>query len=338
MVNSGLEAWLTRQWQHPDGWQFLLRPLSWLYGAAVAIRRLLYRYGLLVTHRLPVPVVVIGNVSVGGTGKTPLAIWLASELDRCGWHAGILIRGYGGSAHTPQAVNADSDPAIVGDEAIVLAQATGLPVWCGADRAQSGRALLAAHPQVRVLICDDGLQHLALARDCELALIDGKRGFGNGHLLPAGPLREPLARLDRVDAVIVHGTMPPAQQSSRWPQQFTMQLETHALYNLKFPERRLAITQLHDQPLHAVAGIGHPERFFSQLRATGLQFIAHPFPDHHPYRAEELNFPGTILMTAKDAVKCRDFATEKMWVWPVSARPDAGLLDLVLLKLEQHHG
>ena len=332
--------WIEQQWQGSSAWAWLLIPLSWLFGSISALRRQGYQWGWLRAQRLPVPVIVVGNISVGGTGKTPLVIWLAQQLQQHGHRPGIISRGYGGDAtQIPRSVNHDSAPAEVGDEPVLLARDSGCPVWVGRDRAATGRALLAAHPAVTVLISDDGLQHYRLARDIELAVMDGARGFGNRRLLPAGPLREPLARLSGVDAVIVNqlATIRPADVPAALPVYF-MVLQAQQFVNLADPARRASAADFASKTIHAVAGIGHPQRFFDQLTALGIQAETHAFPDHHAYAAHELAWPEPILMTAKDAVKCGAFATANMWMLPVQAVLQPNPIERVLAKLGNHHG
>ncbi|MEQ1667652.1 MAG: tetraacyldisaccharide 4'-kinase, partial [Sulfuriferula sp.] len=199
-------AWLQRQWTGISLWHGLLIPLSWLFFSITALRRLAYRLHLLTTHQLPVPVIVVGNISVGGTGKTPLVIYLAQQLQQRGWRVGIISRGYGGTASTPTAVTPDSNPLVVGDEPLLIARRTQCHLWIGRDRPAAARALLAAHPEVNVIISDDGLQHYALARTLNIAVIDGARGFGNARLLPAGPLRESVSRLSSMNAIVINQT------------------------------------------------------------------------------------------------------------------------------------
>jgi tetraacyldisaccharide 4'-kinase len=200
-----MSEWLQRQWYKSGVWQFVLMPLSWLFLLLSSLRRLAYRLGIFKTIRLPVPVIVVGNITVGGTGKTPLVIWLAEQLAQAGYKPGIISRGYGGKNDLPMAVTDNSDPAIAGDEPVMIAGRTIASVWVGRDRAATGMALLNAHPACDLIISDDGLQHYRLTRDAEIVVIDGQRHFGNGRLLPAGPLREPARRLASVDAVVSNG-------------------------------------------------------------------------------------------------------------------------------------
>ena len=322
--------WLQRQWFEqrrlsPALW--LLAPLAGLYSVVAARNRRQAR-----PERLAVQVIVIGNITVGGAGKTPLTLWLAGQLKERGWRPGIVSRGYGGQGLLPRPVKPDSAAVDVGDEPILLARRSGVPVWIGRDRVAVGRALLAAHPDVNVVLCDDGLQHYRLARDVELAVFDG-RGAGNGWRLPAGPLREPLSRLAAVDAVICNGSpddrLPPALP------RFEMHLRAGEFYRLDDPEQRCFADDLAGRNLHALAGIGDPERFFRTLEGLGLAFNRHPFPDHHAYSAADLAFAkgGVLLMTEKDAVKCAGLTAGETWVLPVEAELSPALIDLILEKL-----
>jgi tetraacyldisaccharide 4'-kinase len=310
----------------------VLFPLSILFRAAVALRRLLYRSGILKTQRLPVPVVVVGNITVGGTGKTPLVLWLAELLLDAGYRPGIITRGYRGSGRL-QEVRAGSDPAQAGDEAVLLARRSRGPVFASRDRVAAGRELLAENPDTNVLISDDGMQHYRLARDLEIAVIDGERPLGNGLMLPAGPLREPKSRLTCVDAVVYHG-----EHVTGLPQGFRMQLAGGMFVNLLNPAVTRAPGAFHGQRLHALAGIGNPQRFFQALSALGLSFRAHPFPDHYPYSPADLEFAeaDAVLMTEKDAVKCAAFAQDNWWYLPVEARIDRELGELLLARLRSH--
>ncbi len=310
-----------------------LLPLAGLFAVLAAVRRLAYRRGWLAVTRLPVPVVVIGNVSVGGTGKTPLVLWLVESLRAAGYHPGVVSRGHGGRGELAE-VEAGTDPARVGDEPVLLARRAGCPVWVGRRRADAARALLARHPGVDVILADDGLQHYALARDCEIAVVDAGRGLGNGLPLPAGPLREPASRLATVDAVVCHGggrTVAGGAVPCHG-----MRLAGDEFVAIARPERRRA-EQFRGRRLRAVAGIGHPERFFDHLRALGLDIEARAFPDHHRFVAADLP-SGTVLMTEKDAVKCAPFAGEDHWMLPVSAEVEPGLLQCILDRIENAHG
>jgi tetraacyldisaccharide 4'-kinase len=311
---------------------WLLWPLSVLFGLAVRLRRAAFALGLAEAHRLPVPVVVVGNITVGGSGKTPLVIALAHALRARGFHPGIVSRGYGGDEAVRE-VLPGSDPAVAGDEPPIAA-AAGFPVWVGRRRVEAGRELLAAHPSCDVVICDDGLQHYALARDVEIAVVDASRGAGNGLLLPAGPLREPEARLDEVDAVVrlVSGSVAPENGDGR------ATLMTHAPMpwrNVRDGREVCDAESFAGAGVHAVAGIGHPQRFFAMLRAMGITATEHGFPDHHAFMRADLDFPGAtaVLMTEKDAVKCASFADERWWYLPIRAVIDAALVELVETKI-----
>lgn len=335
-----LRTWFEQQWQQ-FGWaQCLLLPLSWLFAALAAGRRWLYRTGVLSTHRLPVPVIVVGNISVGGVGKTPVVLWLAEQLRNAGYQPGIVSRGYGGQRHGE--VQAGSDAAWFGDEPVLLAQRSGCPVWVHASRVQAGFGLLRAYPTCNVLICDDGLQHYALHRTIEIAVVQRPRGLGNGRLLPAGPLREPLARLNQVDLIVESGELPDTTYTLP---AFQLQLRSADWLAVSDPTQHVTTQHLRTRALLVVAGIGHPQRFFDTLNQLGLQFESRIFADHHAYTQED--FAGTaqktILMTEKDAVKCRHLQLVNAWYLPVDAEllPIAhttSLLSCVLGLLQQRKG
>ncbi|MBK8889672.1 MAG: tetraacyldisaccharide 4'-kinase [Dechloromonas sp.] len=325
-----LARWLQRKWfaqrrLSPALWP--LAPLAGVYSALAAASRRRSQ-----PESLPVPVIVVGNITVGGAGKTPLTLWLAKELNARGWRPGIVSRGYGGDHAAPRPVSADSLAVEVGDEPVLLQRRSRVPVWVGRDRVAAGRALLGANPEVNIVLCDDGLQHYRLARDVELAVFDG-RGAGNGWRLPAGPLREPLGRLDGVTAVVCNGP-PDGRIPSALPR-FDMRLQPGAFYGLDDPQLVCAAGDLAGRRLHALAGIGDPERFFRTLEALGLTFQCHPFPDHHSYSAADLAFAGdgVLLMTEKDAVKCAGLTAAETWVLPVEAELSPALIDLILEKL-----
>lgn len=327
-----MSRWLEGQWQAFTPVSVLLYPLSLAFRALVALRRALYSSAVLGRERLPVPVIVVGNITVGGTGKTPLVLWLASFLARNGMRPGIVSRGYGTAAREPRAVTPTSDSARVGDEPLLLAQRSACPVWSGADRVAAARGLLGANPDCNVIVSDDGLQHYRLERDVEVALIDGARGLGNGLMLPAGPLREPVSRLREVDAVVIHGA---PRRVDRKKKAVGMRLEGREFRNLLNPEHVVGPEHFQRQRVHAVAAIGHPPRFFAHLDALGIRFEAHAFPDHHAYRASDIAFADAdaVVMTEKDAVKCASFARETHWALRVDAVPDPELGELVLNKL-----
>jgi tetraacyldisaccharide 4'-kinase len=299
-------------------------PLAWLYGALMRLRARLYRMRWLRSERLPVPVVVVGNLTVGGTGKTPLTIALAEALRARGWRPGVVSRGYGGRQQAPLLLGAHPDPADVGDEPCLI-RASGTPVAVGRDRPAAAALLVASGCDL--LIADDGLQHYRLQRDVEICVIDGVRRFGNGRLLPAGPLREPLARLDRVDFRVCNGNAPAGE--------YAMSLRGDVAVALDTDERK-PLRDFGGQTVHAVAAIGHPARFFASLRAQGLTPIEHPFPDHHVFVPAELDFADgrPVLMTDKDAVKCRAFAKAGWWTVPVRAELPHELVDALCVRIE----
>lgn len=328
---------LTRCWYGRSPLRWVLAPFSLLFFLIVALRRLAYRMGLLRAQRLPVPVIVVGNLTAGGAGKTPLTLLLARWLKAAGYQPGVVSRGYGGAARDPLPVHPDSDPAQVGDEPLLLARRADCPVWIGRKRAKAARRLLALHPEVDVILSDDGLQHYALARDLELAVVDGARGFGNGWLLPAGPLREPVARLGRVTALVLNGAASVALDLPAGVPVFAMHLAGRRFVNLRHPQRQAEAEAFRGQPLHAVAGIGHPQRFFQHLAGLGLDVVGHPYPDHHVFQPADLP-AGRVVMTEKDAVKCAAFAHDEVWYLPVDAEVDAGLKTLMLDTLKNPHG
>ena len=309
---------LNRIWYdtHPARW--LLWPVAVLYEVGVTLRRTAYQRGWLAVVEVSVPVIVVGNISVGGTGKTPFIIWLADQLRRRRLRVGIIARGYRGSAQSwPQSVNATSDASVVGDEPVLLARRTNCPVVAGPDRVAAARHLL-EHAQVDVLLSDDGLQHYRLARRIEVAVVDGTRGMGNELCLPAGPLREPVGRVNEVDAIIVNG--------GDWGHAGVFKAAARVT-----EVRQLAggavrtLESFKGKPVHAVAGIGNPQRFFDLLEDAELEVIPHPLPDHADVNAENLRFdePGSVLVTEKDAVKCERVAHADVWCVAVDLTFDA---------------
>jgi tetraacyldisaccharide 4'-kinase len=306
---------LNGMWRTRNVGSILLWPLSWVYRSAMAVRAGAYRSGWFSTHRFDVSVIVVGNISVGGTGKTPIVAAIANHLREHGWSPGIVSRGYGGKAKNwPQAVTPTSSPNLVGDEPVLLARRTHCPVVVAPDRPEAVRRLLAEN-NCDVVISDDGLQHLALHRDVEIAVVDTEFRLGNGFCLPAGPLREPASRLDELDYVICDGKDDPGYHYT---------LEGDTAVNLADTELRRPLVDFSNATVHAVAGIGRPSRFFEFLRRSGLEVVEHPFPDHHRFSATDLAFTGddVVLMTQKDAVKCESVATGNMWYVPVDAMLD----------------
>lgn len=291
----------------------VLLPVEGFYRSVVSIRRWAYKCGLLSSECLGVPVVIVGNINVGGTGKTPLTIYLARLLRDVGFRPGIITRGYGGQAqHWPQLVQPGSDPVMVGDEPVILAERSDCPVMAGPDRVDSAQRLINEHG-CNLIMSDDGLQHYRLNRSIEIVVVDGERRFGNGHCLPVGPLREPLKRLADVDFIVVNGV-------TENKNEYGMQLKATQLCAVS-NSKTISIESCRGKSVHAVAGIGNPDRFFSQLRNFGLNVIEHPFEDHHLFSSQDLNFGDDllVLMTEKDAVKCRAFADDRHWYLPVDA-------------------
>jgi tetraacyldisaccharide 4'-kinase len=336
-----LEASLQRRWYGRPGWLLILTPLEWLYRLLSALRRFAYRRAWFSVWRAPVPVIVVGNIAVGGTGKTPIVIALCDALQRNGFKPGIISRGYG--AHppaTPFAVNESSDVAESGDEPLLLARRSACPVVIAPRRAAAAQYLL-AHEGCDIIICDDGLQHYALARDIELVVIDAARGFGNGHCLPVGPLRESLRRLRSVDALLLNRAASASMQhlsldadlaGAQYDFHLTPTTVVHLVSN-----RELPVAEWIDQypRVHAVAGIGNPQRFFATLRQLGCEPIEHAFADHHRFVAHDFDFHDAlaVLMTEKDAVKCLALAGENFWYLRVEATLPDSLLAAITAKL-----
>lgn len=330
---STLRLVLPRAWyrkHHPLG--YALAPLARLFCLAVSARRFAYRNRLVATHHPGVPVIVVGNITAGGTGKTPLIIWLANFLRAHHFRPAIIVRGYGGKAdHWPQEVRADTDPYLVGDEAVLLARRSACRVMAAPDRVAGARALV-ARADCNLILSDDGLQHYALERDLEIAVTDGVLGHGNGRCLPAGPLREPVSRLATVDFVIehlpFHGHGGPEQRpggdATGAGTEWTMRLIPGDPRDVASGRVTRPLDSFGASPVHAVCGIGHPERFFRTLRQLGLDIRPHAFPDHHAFLPRDLAFEDglPILMTEKDAVKCHGFAGPGHWYLPVEAEPD----------------
>ncbi len=330
-----LQAWLNRIWYGQSRWYLLLLPLSWLYRAVTTLRRQLYRHGMLREQRVAVPVVVVGNITAGGTGKTPLTVWLAEQLQRRGFQPGVVARGYGAQVGSqPLLVSADSDPEAVGDEALVLANCLSCPVVVHPDRVAAANAVVALGADV--VIADDGLQHYRLGRDFELAVVDGERGFGNKQHLPAGPLREPISRLDSVANVLVQQGQDAGKLLRRKgdPAELHFRLAPTGLHSLHSDEV-VDLRSLAGQTVHALAGIANPRRFFRMLQAWGLQVIEHPLPDHASISQSDLTFDDNlpVIMTEKDAVKCRQLHTDRCWYVAVEVEFDNGQAHSLLEQL-----
>jgi len=307
---------LQDSWYHRSWITWCLLPLTGLFCLLVSMRRALFRANLLQSHKLSVPVIVVGNITVGGTGKTPLVIALVELLRKQGWKPGVISRGYGGeAAKWPQPVHSDSDARLIGDEPLLIARRTAAPMWVGPDRVAAARQLL-SESNVDIIVSDDGLQHYRMQRDVEIAVVDGARGLGNGHCLPAGPLREPRNRLKQVDFIVVNGG---------GSNGIAMELEPQPPRSVADDHRTRSLDDFRGQSVHAVAGIGNPQRFFQMLERAGLHITPHPFPDHHRYSAADIDFgdEAPVLMTEKDAVKCRSISDGRHWYIPVAAQlPD----------------
>jgi len=319
----GLAQALVKAWYGSARWLWLLRPLEALFRSVAALRRGLYRHQLLGVYRASVPVVVVGNISVGGTGKTPVVIALVESLQQLGLRPGVVSRGYGaGRSHGPLRVRADSPAAQCGDEPLLIHRRTGCPCVVARRRTQAVQALLAG-AEVDIVISDDGLQHYALARDLEIALVDAQRGTGNGFCLPAGPLREPRQRLDAVDFVLYRGSVEPRRG---------MHYAVDCLVNIDSGEQRPATPAALATEVVAVAGIAQPDQFLDTLVALGFEPARRFFADHHHYSAAD--FAGLaqqpIIMTEKDAVKCAGLAGKNAWYLKITARLPAAVTAAVV--------
>jgi tetraacyldisaccharide 4'-kinase len=307
-----LHDWFIDTWYGGTRRGLWLAPLAAAYASAAAVDRMLYRLGLRRVYRAAIPVVVVGNVTVGGTGKTPLVLWLGERLRERGLRVGVVSRGYGRHGAGARRVTQQDTPTEVGDEPALVSRRLGVPVAVAAARGEAARLL---EGECDVILSDDGLQHHGLARDVEIAVVDGRRGLGNGWRLPAGPLREASSRLDRVDAVVVNGagyTRPGALRMDVEPTRF-VEVATG---------RTAAPEAFGGQRVHAVAALGHPERFFALLRELGVEPQAHRFRDHHALSPADIAFGDAlpVLMTEKDAVKCSGFAPPGTWYLEIGAR------------------
>ncbi len=322
---TGLQAWLVRRWRHPTlASRLLLWPAAGVFGLVVQLRRMAYRRGWRAGRRLDVPVIVVGNLTLGGSGKTPLVLHLVAALRVAGWRAGVVSRGHGGREGHARRIDTGedaADPAACGDEPALVHWVAGCPVAVGRDRAAAAALLVS---DCDVVVADDGLQHYALARDVEIAVVDGRFGLGNGWLLPAGPLREPAGRLVTVDFIAVRD----GERPGAWP----ITVRADRARRVDGGGRGTGLAEWADTAVHGVAGIGVPERFFSQLERAGVGIERHAFPDHHAYAAGDLAFDDNrpVLMTQKDAVKCRAFADERLWYLSATVDDPAGLARAVV--------
>lgn len=324
---------IERLWYSQASWgAACLQALSWIFGLLVKRRRRAYERGKRPVYRAPLPVIVVGNITVGGSGKTPLLIYLALALKKRGYHPGIVSRGYGASPpHFPWRVEPGNSVRQAGDEPLMIEQNTLCPLAIDPDRPEAVKLLL-EEGACDLILSDDGLQHYAMARDIEIAVIDGERGLGNRLLLPAGPLREPPSRLDEVDFIVCQGE---AHGKGIPDRAFRMELKATALQNLSRSEQLPPTPSSLASPVHAVAGIGNPQRFFNSLIRLGFDIIPHSFKDHHAYRPADLDFGDglDVVMTEKDAVKCRPFAGEKHWVMQVDTQVEGGLMEGLAARL-----
>jgi len=326
-MRGAVEQFATRLWYGRSLLRYPLWPLSLLYRVITSLRRWLYRHGIFASYSAGAPVVVIGNVTVGGTGKTPVTLWLAGQMRTAGLEPAIVARGYGApGVDRALRVSAESDPLLVGDEPVLLARRSGCPVYVDRNRVRAARAAVANGADV--VICDDGLQHYRLRRDVEIAVVDGSRRFGNGIMLPAGPLREPAQRLAQVDRVMVQlpdgvdefsgqGWLEPAGRVTN----FSLQGDTLRAVS---GDAERALSSLSGRSVHAIAGIGNPQRFFAQLERAGLHVAGRALPDHARIVQSDIDLEGEVIMTEKDAVKCRRFADQRHWYLPVELRVAPG--------------
>lgn len=317
-------SWLNHQWYSEKTallWKLLI-PFEVVYRGIIASRRAAYRLGILKSHGMPVPVIIVGNISVGGVGKTPLTAAIADFLQKNNIRPGIISRGYKGKAKTwPQVVDEKSDPFFVGDEPVLLAKKTGCPVVVSPNRVQAGKKLLEKW-DVDVLIADDGLQHYALQRDIEIVVIDAERGFGNGHCLPYGPLRESKNRIKNVDFVVRNEGTSTKVAHLKCRENFSMKFHVGEVFNLHNPSQKKSLSEFPNKLIYAFAGIGNPKHFFEKLRENDLTIIECAFPDHHRFQARDFsNLPphAEIIMTEKDAVKCGFLKDFMVWVLPIQA-------------------
>ena len=314
--------------QNPVAW--LLFPVTAIYCLLVFIRRFFYRAGIFKSYQLSVPVIIVGNITVGGTGKTPLLIALCELLKLQGYKPGVISRGYGGDFEGERLIKADDKADVVGDEPCLIYARTHCPMAVGRNRVAAAQLLL-ANSDCDIILSDDGLQHYRLQRDVEIAIVDNNRQFGNGFCLPSGPLRESVSRLNQVDIVVDHYSDAGADIRD---DNFSLKFSDAVNLNSNEPVK---LDSFEGAPVHAVAGIGHPKRFFDQLSREGLEVIEHEFPDHHKFMASDFQFNDdlNILMTEKDAVKCRDFSARNLWYVPVNAELSTSFCQALLSRVKQ---
>ena len=308
-----LETLIEKVWYSKNIFSLLLSPLSLIYISIIYLRYTLYQLGLISITKINVPTIVIGNIVVGGTGKTPLVIWLAKYFKEKGFLPGIVSRGYGGTyLSNIELVKPTSNPLLVGDEPVIIARNTNCPVVVAKKRAKGAKKLVEKY-NCNIILCDDGMQHYSLARDIEIAVIDGQRRFGNNYCFPAGPLREPKSRIFKADLIV-------SKYNARTCEH-KMDYTYKQLVSLNELSKTIPISDLHDMTVHAVAGINNPDHFFSYLRSHKLELIIHKFPDHYSYTEDDVKFNDnfSVVMTEKDAVKCLNYSSDKHWYIPISA-------------------
>lgn len=318
-------------WQEKTFVSYLLRPVEMVFRCFAAIRREMYHVGLLKSTKFPVPVIVVGNIYIGGTGKTPVVIALVEALKQAGFHPGVVSRGYKAKCRDfPHIVSVNDLASMVGDEPLLMVRRTQCPMVIAPKRPQAVAALLDNFPECDVVVTDDGLQHYALQRDIEIAVLDADRHFGNGFCLPAGPLREPVSRLHTVDYVITNG-------AAEYENTFKINIKALEFINLLDPSKRESANFFKKQLVNAVSGIGSPQRFYRTLRSLGLIVSENTFTDHHAYTKDDFEHlqKNPIIMTEKDAVKCAGFATESMWYLAIAAEIPQDLLDRIFVDLRK---
>tara|TARA_B100000953_G_scaffold47881_2_gene36498 strand:- start:1598 stop:2602 length:1005 start_codon:yes stop_codon:yes gene_type:complete len=308
-----LETLIEKVWYSKNIFSLLLSPLSLIYISIIYLRYTLYQLGLISITKINVPTIVIGNIVAGGTGKTPLVIWLAKHFKDKGFLPGIVSRGYGGTyLSNIELVKPTSNPLLVGDEPVIIARNTNCPVVVAKKRAKGAKELVEKY-NCNIILCDDGMQHYSLARDIEIAVIDGQRRFGNNYCFPAGPLREPKSRIFKADLIV-------SKYNARTCEH-KMDYTYHQLVSLNELSKTIPISDLHGMTVHAIAGINNPDHFFSYLRSHKLELIIHKFPDHYSYTEDDVKFDDNfpVVMTEKDAVKCLNYSSDKHWYIPISA-------------------
>ncbi len=331
---------LNAQYYKKSSWIFILLPLSFIYFLIIFLRSWAYKIGIFKSIKMDVPVVIIGNITIGGTGKTPLVIWLLEKLIKLGMKPGLICSGYNSNAKSPQEVFIDSEVSDVGDEALMIKLRfqegnRNIPIFVGKKKAKVGKALLNSYPDVNILISDDGLQHYELKRDFEIAVVDEVRKFGNEFLIPTGPLREPITRLNIVDALIVNSRTPKTwQKNSMKNHCYEMTYFGDVLVNC-LKNNHISDLDILEKEIVAITGIGNPERFFEQLTTSGLKFKKVIFNDHHLFTESDFKDYDDmdIIMTEKDVVKCKNFAKENFWFLPIYADVEEELFKKMIKKL-----